>query len=406
MRLGIVALVASGTLSALLPAHGSAPAHAAEWYLNADASEDFGFDDNYDLDPEGSRSAWVSTTRLAATVGGRNPILDLSLNGSASYSRFLDTNRSSADAESLAATARRQGRRSVADLAFAVAHDTTLADPKESGSRAQADERRLTFDLDTSYAYRLTPLDLLDLEAGWRHRTYPDASDDDQAIGDDEFVDYDFWSGDVGWLRNLTRRAAAGPGLSAGHFDSSRERTTTLGATFDLNYGYAQLIDLRFGAGPSFYWSDSEEDGGNGDSGLGYILNGTADARLTPRTEASLSLGHGIGPGGDDGGADEVTQVGIGLDHAISRYVDLLLDATYYRQRTLTSASGGDGGDEDRDYLEVSPALAWRPRERWEASLIYRFRSNEEQDGEDGAAVSNGIFLRLAYELPRSPFPW
>jgi hypothetical protein len=141
-------LSALGGLAAALLAHGAEPAGAAEWYLQPGVSEDLGFDTNYDLGVEESRSAWVSTTRLDATAGGRNPILDVSLSGSASYSRFLDADRSAADAESVAATVKRLGRRSTADLTLAVARDTTLNDPKESGSAASQDERWLTFDVD------------------------------------------------------------------------------------------------------------------------------------------------------------------------------------------------------------------------------------------------------------------
>jgi hypothetical protein len=166
-------------------------------------------------------------------------------------------------------------------------------------------------------------------------------------------------------------------------------------------YAYAQLVELRFGAGPSFYRSESQ-DGGGHDSGLGYVLDGSASARLTERTRASVSAGHGIGPGDDDGVADEVTQLGLGFDHRLSRFVDLLLDATYYRQRTLVSAREEETG-EDRGYLEVSPSLVWRLWTRLEASLIYRYRRNEEQ-GEN--ADSSGVFLRLAYQLPEGRGSW
>lgn len=404
-----------GPLAFVLFAQSPGPARAAEWYVQSGIAEDFGYDDNYSFNSETDDSAWLSTTTLDATVGGRNPTLDLKLGGSASFTRYFGTGRSSSDAQSLVASARRIAPRSATDIALGLVRDTTLLDPQQSGVTTQDNERRLTFSVDPSYAFQLTRLDLFTIRGGWQRRTYPGVSDNDTQVADglsnatgEKFVDYNFWTGGLGWSRTLTRRLAIGPDLRVSYFDSARDRTTAVGATVRLDYRFTDIIDLNLSVGPSYYWSDSQDRVGSRlerdqDSGAAVVADGSASVQLTRRTRASLSLGQGVGPSGDDGTAAQVTRVGLGLVHRLTRFLDLALDGAFYRERDLGSDAGQDN---DRDYLEFSPGLVWRPQRRWEASLRYRLRQDRDRSGDRDDVTSNAVFLQVGYRLPEGRYSW
>lgn len=389
------------------------PAAAAEWYVQSGIAQDFGYDDNYELDPNRSQSAWLTTTTLDATVGGRSPLLDLRLGGNAAYTRYFGADRTSSDAQTLFADATRTGRRSLAELELSLLRDTTLLDPEESGPTTQANERRLTFDLDPSFTYNLTPVDLIEARGGWQHRTYPGLSEEERNVFEGAagssggtFVDYNFWTADLEWRRSLTQRVAFGPDARFGYLDSARDETTTIGVLARVDYRYTNLIDFSFGLGPSYYWNDSQDrsDGRlerDSSAGAGIMADGRAAVQLAPRTRMTLSLGHGVNPSGDDGAASETTRIGLGIEHRLSRRLGLLLDSVYFRERDL-----GSGGEDqnDRDFLEAGPSLAWEVQRSLEASLSYRFRHEDDEDS--GDAQSNAVFVRLAYRLPEGRFPW
>ena len=131
MRPGVVPLGAAAAVGTGLVVRGPAGGRCRMVPL-AGASEEFGFDDNYDLDAEDSSRPGYHD-QADATVGGRNPILDLSLNGSASYSR--------------SSTAPLLGRRQIpggdGDAAGPALHcDSSRRRPRHDAGRPQGERQR------------------------------------------------------------------------------------------------------------------------------------------------------------------------------------------------------------------------------------------------------------------------
>src|SRR5690606_18687639 len=132
--------------------------HAAEWYASPEIGQEFQYDDNVGFTTDDAVSTWGSTTSAGLTVGGRNEVLDISLESRFDFVRFPAEDKLSSDDQYLTLNGTHRGERHELSLRASFERDTTRNDTlDDTGLRILDNERRLTYSVEPGFSWQLTP---------------------------------------------------------------------------------------------------------------------------------------------------------------------------------------------------------------------------------------------------------
>jgi hypothetical protein len=324
--------------------------HAAQWYVAPRVSQDLGYDDNIELDSRDQESAVTSVTGLGLAMGGRTPTLDLRLDARLSYTAYLGGGPGNSDAETVSAGVTRQATaRTSYGLSGSFVRDTSIDDVlDDTGGRRRTNDPRYTFGFTPFLSHEMSPLDTLSATSSWRRRE--DTSDDG--------TDFTTLSGQLGWLRTVSRRLRLGGNLYANHYDSDRQESDLISPRLSAAYSGSEVLDFDLSIGPSVSRTDTRRDNQGVSAGsemqLGVTADGTASLQVGPVTRASLTLSHYLEPSGDTGDVSETSRIATSLSHRLSPR--LSADAGLLAQRQARVQS--DTGD-DRDFFQATAGLSY-----------------------------------------------
>ena len=116
--------------------------------------------------------------------------------------------------------------------------------------RQRTDDPRYTFGLTPFASHELTPLDTLSANSSWRQRE--DTRDDG--------IDFTTLSGQVGWLRTVTRRLRLGGNLYANHYNSDLQESDLISPRFSAAYSGSEVLDFDLSLGPSLSRTETKRD--------------------------------------------------------------------------------------------------------------------------------------------------
>ena len=346
------------------------------------------------LDSQEAESALTSISRLGVTLGGRTQTLDLQLDAQLDYSAYFGGGPANSDAEYLSAGVAHQATpRTSYGLNGSFVRDTSIDDVlDDTGQRQRTDDPRYTFAVTPFATHELTPLDTLNATSSWRQR------EDTREDG----IDFTTLSGQVGWLRTVTRRLRLGGNLYANHYNSDFQESDLISPRFSAAYSGTERLDFDLSIGPSLSRTQTKRDNAGFSEGsetqLGVTADGTASLQLGPVTRASLALSHYLEPSGDTGDLSETTRALLTLSHRLSARLSADADLLAQRQARVQSGTG-----DDRDFFQASAGLSYALTERLDLGVRYRWR-HEREDG--GDATSNAAFVTLAYRFPEYRTSW
>jgi opacity protein-like surface antigen len=383
-----------GGLAAAAAAFSPGAGDAAQWYAAPRVSQDLGYDDNVRLDSDDAEGALTSVSRLGVTLGGRTPALDLRLDARLDYSAYFGGGPANNDAEYLSAGVTRQATpRTSYGLNGSFVRDTSIDDVlDDTGQRQRTDDPRYTFAVTPFATHELTPLDTLNAASSWRQR------EDTREGG----TDFSTLSGQVGWLRKLTRRLRLGGNLYGSYYDSDRQESWLFSPRVSAAYSGSEVLDFDLSIGPSLSRTQTKRDNAGfsdgSDTQLGVTADGTASLQLGPVTRAALTLSHYLEPSGDTGDVSQTTRAALTLSHRLSPRLSADADLLVQRQARVQSGTG-----DDRDFFQAGAGLSYALTERFDLGLRYRLRHEREDDGN---ATSNAAFVTLAYRFPEYSTSW
>jgi hypothetical protein len=140
--------------------------------------------------------------------------------------------------------------------------------------------------------------------------------------------------------------------------------------------------------------------GGNYSDTSGNFVGATALVYELKNTLLSASASHGFAPS-SLGEVQDRTQVGLGVDHKINEWSNILFETQYFNQSPSISTPGEA---EHRQALIFSVAYGRNLMRDWDMILRYRLITQDESADlfvpfEDGSSVSNAVFLTVTRDL-------
>ncbi|MEM6972808.1 MAG: hypothetical protein AAF577_08380 [Pseudomonadota bacterium] len=202
--------------------------------------------------------------------------------------------------------------------------------------------------------------------------------------------------GGANFSRRLTQRTSLNTGLSLRQFQIDDERNTS-SIGFTAQAGISRQVSPRmsasFSAGATLSRIERDAFG---------ILPAETTTTISPSGTASityqegetrigLSLTQAVTPD-SDGDINDRTSIGFRFSQPINRTQSVSLSSGLSR----SSSTDGDGDSGTDIGFEVSPSYSIRLTEDWQASVSYRFRLGND---DNGTAISNGVFLNVSRPL-------
>jgi hypothetical protein len=364
-------------------------ARAAEWTVGGRVYQQLGYNDNIRLRTDNERDSAISVTAGEVELRRRTPTLLMGLDAGADGLVYFNESNLNTTNQLLRGLIEGQGQRSTYGLDVSLRRDSDIVDQFDGSDVELDDRRRTTFAVGPSFSYLVTRRDRFVADGRYTYRNFDD----------DDRPNFDIAGGSVGWRRQLTRRLIGGAQLYGSHFDSARQQATFVSPQLYLGYAAEERIDLSFAVGPSFVEAETQRPTAAGlrdfdDSEVGYAIDSRLRWAATATTDLEVALTRLLEPSGSDGEATETTRLRGTLVQRLTRNLRFQLDTTLQRR----TAVGDDTGFQDRDDVAVQPRLRWALTEDLEASINYRWRYRDFDDG--GDAVANAVFVRLTYELP------
>ncbi|NNG03142.1 MAG: outer membrane beta-barrel protein [Inquilinus sp.] len=366
---------------------GRSPAEAADWTLEAFASERVAYDDNVGFTRTGEISDESSRTTLGFDIDGGTEVLDLSLVSRFDFTYYSDESGLDSNDQRLVGNfGYRPGELSRLGLDVEYDRDTTRTSEEDDTGRFIFDNiRREAFEVRPSWSYQATRVDRFSLAGEYRTVDY-----------ESDLVDYDRYGGALDWTHDLTRSSALGVSAFGARVESDtvdNRESDIYGLEFGLTSEATPQLRLQFGVG--VFRAETATDLVAGQSTTGFLPSAGLEFRVAPEAVLELAYARTVAPSGG-GNIVERDTVDLTYRQDWSETVSLGLDARYRAQDRVF-----DDGTAGRDFVRAEPSVEWRMTETWSLRAAYRYRW-QSFDDEDGDSVSNAGLVTLTYR----PMGW
>lgn len=362
-------------------------ARAAEWYVESRVQTQLNYDSNLRLSPDDEISTVGGVLSPEVKIGRRTEALDLSLFGRVDFNGFTnDTSLSSID-EKVAVDAKYLTQLGRFGLTADYVRDTTLiSEIDDTGNLTEA-ARVERIDVLPSWSYELSEIDRIDLGAGFTQNSYHT----------DTLTDYQFYTGQAGWSRELSEITSVQTIGYVGRYvaeDSIDTRADIYGLTVGLAHRFSEQFSAQAAVGPEYVVTKFDDASGSRDTetDLGYRIDAGLIYLMDELTRLEVTGSRKTEPSGS---GDTVTRnrLQAALTRRVTELLSLRLDGTVL-QNDSTSTD-----NLDRLYYALQPSAIWRLDREWDLNASYRFRSQDFDN--QNTADSHAVFLTMTYRLPR-----
>jgi len=404
-RLPVVRLVLLAA-AALAAGRFAGPAAADEIYAKAYLGQSLGYDDNpnFSFDSSGSGASLTSASSVSLSAGVQTPAYDFGTNASLTYSAFPQSPElNSVDGLFGASFARRFGL-SRYGLRGNFSTDTTrTTDEEETGQFVEANTRRYVLSAGPFVETQLDPLNSISASALYTNQ--------DRVSND--LPDSEEYSANALWTRILTPRTQAQASMNGFVYDSNSNGSTesqSIGLNVGFLHQFSPRLSARLLAGPVYStqrlrlnqtaineFDLSQSDTDSDSSSISYQVDSSVTYQVSDRTDFGGGFIRTSSPSTTTGIITESNIINLFISHDLLREVSVGASLTYNRRTTL---AGGDGDDDLRDLVTVSPNLTWQLQDDLRLSLNYLFRW-QRRDATGDTTIGNGAFVAVNYELPR-----
>lgn len=389
-RLTATGLSAVSTLALLI---ASGQTGAAQWYLDPRASVETFYDDNIRLDERHHESTFGAAIDASVAAGKRTEITDIAIGMKLSSNRYTETSDLDRTDGSLSFVGGYQLGRSRLGLDAAFDYDSTLTSEQATSGLVQTNKRRRHLAVTPSWKYALSQRSVVEASYGHEDVTYEDA----ETI---PLYDYTFDTLSLRDTYDLDERTKLIGRFGYGKYQSDQadSETESLSAELGVNYLLTETSSVAAFAGVRRSREELSATAGGGHQDSNGPLFELAYRKRFERGELSLGAERSLLPS-SDGSLLDTTGLSLGFQTPLDERWEVGIDARGYRNRNL-DASNSSGAGDDRDYLEVSPAIKRRLTEAFSLAFSYHYRW-QSRDSESVDAISNAIFLTLTYVPPR-----
>jgi hypothetical protein len=392
--------------AALAAGRLAGPAAADEIYAKAYLGQSLGYDDNpnFTFDSSGTGSSLTSDSSVSVNAGVRTPAYDFGTNATVTYSAFPQNSElNSVDGLVGATFARRFGLSRYGLRGNFITDTTRTTDEEQTGQFVEANSRRYVLSAGPFVETQLDPLNSLSASALYENQ--------DRVSND--LPDSQQYSANALWTRILTPRTQAQASMNGFVYDSNSNGSTesqSIGLNVGFLHQFSPRLSARLLAGPVYStqrlrlnqtaindFDLSQSDTDSDSSSISYQVDSGLTYRMSDRTDFGGGFTRSSSPSTTSGIVTESNIVNLFVNHDLLKDVSVGARASYNRR---TQLAGGDGDDDIRDLVTVSPNLTWQVQDDLRLTLNYLFRW-QRRDNTGDTSISNGVFVAVNYELPR-----
>ncbi|MEM6487476.1 MAG: hypothetical protein AAF677_04275 [Pseudomonadota bacterium] len=393
---------------------GVAPAAAQRWSLDARFSQTLSAETNRDLDTDGNDPSFGSTTVLGTRIGYETPRARWSLGSSIAIRAFTggdDDDDLDVVSPTVGASMSLFGRRwSLANsLSFSRQNATFTqlgdgisleesdipdglgADTGDTAVLEDGDATRTAVSFGSSTTFTLTPRNSISFGANLGIVRFSEEAD--------TLEDSNTYSTSATFTHRVSQRTALtlGSSISRSTVDDL-ESTVSTGGSVTVGFQRTVSPRLEIAGNGGVTITRIGEDQPNGFRDTSTTVSGTGSFGVLYRegeTAFNLSLAQSVRPDAD-GDISNVTSLSAGFTTPLTSTQSVSVTGGLSRSSTVSS---GDGSETDL-VAEIGPTYSLRLTDDWSASLGYRLRFGND---DNGSAVSNGVFLSVSRPLQLFP---
>jgi hypothetical protein len=365
---------------------------AENWYFEPSVNLRLGYDDNVRFSVNGAEEAFSATVDADASFGFRTEVSNVKFGIRLNSRRYeglsdLNTDDQFFSLDAAVRTSDLNKFRLEADYSLDSTRtsevlttgwvDTSI--PRNNISLRPSWERTLTERLNVTLGYRYT------------NTTY-----DEGVIN--RLIDYRYDVVDLGLAYQYSERTSLQGVLAFSMYDAQEifSRYKSVWAQVGVNHQFSETLSGSFMIGPRYTEFDFTLAGSKqSSSDSGYM----AELRLTRRFE-TFSLGgvlRSFENPSSSGRLLRTQEAELNLQGDYSSRIHYSLQTGIYRN---SSTGGLDDASQDRDYFKIEPRIRWRATRWWSVTGSYRYRWQEDTAQNNGAAVSNAVFIGIRYVWP------
>lgn len=261
-------------------------------------------------------------------------------------------------------------------------------DPTDQLVRVTRDTDRISFGAGTTLSLTLSPVNSITTSLSYSGQRYSESVPG--------FSISDNIGGSFSFSHRLSQISSTGFSISVLRFTSEANQSRnnqdgfSVNATVDYSTELSPQTNISASLGAA-YTDETDETDVNGVLVSDTDRTVSATGRLSlgvdlPRSRFRFGLSNGVRPS-STGDTKNVTSITAGYSHELTRHARLSISGQYSLQTPIGST------DEMDHFFSVGPALSYQLSQNWRASLAYRFRGSDE---EEGTAIGNSVSLTLS----------
>ena len=399
----------------LVAASASPPAAAQEWSIDGRFTQRFEADTNRKLDPDPDGAVFGAITRLNVDFGYATPRTDWTLSTGAVAAGYVgsgDTDGLNRLDPLLNTRVEHRGQRFVTGATGSFSRKSTSfvefdedGGIDNEGARISTDAVRTVVRVGGFWTFLVDARNSLTVSSFGRVERFSEEADDLEPSTS--------FGGRLSWSHQLDPLTSVSLQTGVQHFTADDD-VDTASTNVDVSLGLTRALTPRLSlTGTAGVAATRRTEDEIAFLGIGpvvvpvvtgresdYSVSGIGSLGFSYRmddTTFQLSASQSVQPS-SRGELQDRTALSFGIRHRLAPRHDLSFLSAVTRR---TGAVGSDGSsDEDTILFQLSPTYSYRVTEDWDASVGYRFRLSDE---DDGTAISNAIFFGFSRDLAIFP---
>jgi hypothetical protein len=376
-------------LSALLLA--SIKTLANEYSFEYEVEAGYEYYDNINLEPEDEIDTAGGLITIPATLATRSERLEAFLIGELAWSRYSEDAYDSDD-QYLEARSKYSFENSGVEGYASYDRDTTLdTEFLDTGMVGREATRVETAEVGGTGYYRFTERDDL----------FVDLSYSDVDYQSELYDDYNFTSGNLGWINQRSKRLSLRVQAYGNHFEGGEAEieveTDSLGAEFGFEYDVSEQLQTSLLVG--WVWAETDYSASlavppDSSESNDLLLQGSL-MYSQERYELEASIASRPDPSGN-GYVINTQQANLDYRYRLTERTRLDMGFIVGRSEAEDSRINND-----RDYARARLGFNYIFSESWQVSAHYEYTYQDEEQ-ETGDAKSNAVYLGIIFKPKKS----
>ncbi|KKM16559.1 hypothetical protein LCGC14_1684630 [marine sediment metagenome] len=366
---------------------------AAEWVFKAQADPKFKYDDNellredalsdfsLNIDPTLTFSRSLENSKNEVKMGYR-------------ISRYQDLKQLDKENPFFSISSSYATERSTYGLSLSYEERDSRDIAEQDTADFSSTSTTTTKSIAPSYRYRITELDTISTSLSYQEREQSGSSNSILNTLGSNLTDNQTTSLNLAWQHQYTERFNGGISLGYVNYEAQSDRLDNTYDSYSVgltsSYQLSELWTLDGSLGMRYLKSENTPSVGpstsDNSSGLNYSLSTSRKDELNTYT---LSASRALTPS-SEGAVNQQDSYSLSFKRDLSEKMSTSISAKYsdYKNASdLTSTS--------TKYIDLSPSLKWKLDEDWALNVSYRYRSVDEQDGQN--VDSNSVMFSINY---------